>query len=133
MNNNDIREDEINSRVKIIGSKNDIPIIYLKEFEQQTIEKTRLLWDRLDYLANNNPFYLIADLSTSAIPSSEVRFYVNQRHDAIRHLLLFVYIFIGSNFLFKITAKFMAASARVKNFKVINDIQHGLDLIKNNT
>lgn len=121
---------EITTRVKVIGWKNDVPIIYLKEFEKQTTETTSLLWDHLEYLANNKPFYLIVDVSQSSLPSAELRSFVNQRFDKIRDLVLFIYVFVGDNFLFKITLKFLAASAKTKKIKLIKDINQGLEIIE---
>ena len=120
----------IQERVKIIGWKKNIPIIYLKEYEKQTVETTNLLWDKVEVLANEKPFYLIADVSNSAPPSAEVRRLVVERYTQIVDNLICIYPYVGKKTLLRIALKFMIRAAQAKKVEFIRDIQEGLDKIK---
>jgi hypothetical protein len=120
----------IQERVKIIGWKKNIPIIYLKEFEKQTIETTNLLWDEVEVLANEKPFYLITDVSNSAPPSAEVRRLVVERYTQIVDNLICLYPYVGKKTLLRIASKFIIRAAQAKKVEFIRDIQEGLDKIK---
>ena len=120
-------------RVKIIGWEQEFPIILLKEIEEQTVETTNLLWDEVEHLANNKPFYLIADLSESAPPKFEVRSLAKDRYIKIERAILFTYIYVGDKILLWIAVKFIASALRTKKFKQIKSIPAGLEMIKNKT
>ena len=117
-------------KVKIIGWKKNIPIIYLKEYENQTVETTNLLWDEVEILANEQPFYLIADVSNSAPPSGEVRRLVLERYNQIVDNIVCIYAYVGKKTLLRIAVKFMINAARSKKVQFIRDIQDGLDRIE---
>lgn len=121
----------VQERVKIIGWEKNIPIIYLKEFEKQTLETTNVLWDEVELLANEKPFYLIADVSNSEPPSAEVRRLVVVRYTQIVDNLVCAYAYIGKKTLLRIAMKFMIRAAQAKKVEFIRDIQEGLDKIKN--
>lgn len=110
-------------RVKIIAWKKNIPIIYLKEFEKQTLETTNLLWDKVYVFANEKPFYLIADVSNSAPPSAEVRRLVVERYIQIVDNLICVYPYVGKKTLLRVALKFMIRAAQAKKVEFIRDVQ----------
>lgn len=122
---------EVKSRVKIIGWKEGVPIILLKELKQQSAQTTELLWDQAEYIANSKSFYLIVDVSISSPPSGKVRSAVIKKYENLRSLILFIYVYVGKNFLLKVTLKFIVAAYPTKDVQLIKDIQQGLDFIKN--
>ena len=89
-------------------------------------------WDEVEHLANNKPFYLIADVSESAPPKLEVRSLVKDRYNKIESAILFMYICVGDKILLWIAVQFMTAAARTKKFKQTKSIPAGLEMIKNN-
>lgn len=120
---------EIRKRIKILGWKNEIPIIYIKEAEQPSIDTTNLMLNYLIDLVKEKPFYLIADLSFASPPRAEVRALLRQRFQKINSLLLAAYVYVGNKSILKIAAKFLFAALGKNKLHIIKDIQHGLNII----
>lgn len=93
----------------------NIPVIYLKEHEKQTVETTNLLWDEVEVITNEKSFYLITDVSNSAPPSAEVRRLVVERYTQIVDDLVCAYTYIGKKILLRIALKFIRRAEHGKN------------------
>ena len=117
--------------VYIIEHINDIPIIIYKEIQNTTIDDIEYFFNYLNKISNNKKFNLIIDLSAASPPNAELRAYIKSRFDKINHLIISVNIFVGSNFLLKIAAKFIGASIGFKNLNIHSSIDKALYYIKN--
>ena len=121
---------DTSERIFIKDWKNDFPIIYHREIRKPTVQSATGDWDLIESLADGKRFFLVVDASVLSPPSAEVRSVVNSRYEEMKNQILFIYIFIGKNFLLKIALKFLLASAKAENTKVVNSIKDALDLIQ---
>ncbi len=118
-------------KIKIIGSKNEKPIIFYEEVKKPSIETSLLSWDYIREITDGKPFYLIIDVSQTNPPNAELRAFMKRRYAESKDEVLFSYVIIGKNWLYKAAFKFLAASVGIKCVDVVKNIDQAQQKIAN--
>lgn len=118
-------------RIKIIGSKNEKPVIFYEEVKKPSIETSLLSWDYITEITDGKPFYLIIDVSQSDTPNAELRAFMKRRYEESKDEVLFSYVIIGKNWLYKAAFKFLAASVGIKCIDIVKNIEQAQKKIAN--
>ena len=118
-------------RIKIIGSKNEKPIIFFEELKKSCVETSLLSWDYIREITVGKPFYLIIDVSQTNPPNAELIAFMKRRYEESKDEVLFSYVILGKNLLYKAVFKSLAASVGIKCIDIVKNIEQAQKKIAN--
>jgi hypothetical protein len=93
-------------------------VVLLREVPVQSRFQLDLFWDRIGKLvAGRSPFFLLIDLTEARRPSAEVRAHLGHLF-ATRPQAKHTAVFVGSNLLLRVAARFVLAAAGLERFSI---------------
>lgn len=110
----------------------DKRIIVYREADRPETAQVIAFFAYVNELAKGESFHMILDLSKASPPSSAVRHEFKKGFKDLDHLVDSFQIFFGSNFLLKITAKFVGSSIGLENYKSCKSVDEAINSIINN-
>jgi hypothetical protein len=105
------------------------PVILVKEREHNSPEVVGIDFKTVLRLAGEQQFYLLIDLSDAGPPSLEVRMALKRNWIAIQEQYVQALVITGKNNFINIAAKFVFASAGVKNYRIFTNLEQALATI----
>jgi len=112
--------------VYLIPNSTEYLIVVFKEVTKTSLSQSIIYFKRLKAITKNKSFHYIVDISKTEIPPVEVRNYIKEELQKIDARILSYNIFVGNNFLQKITLKFIGASTGLKNHRSFNSIKEAI-------
>lgn len=117
--------------IKIHENNVDDPLVIIyKEAPNTSKPQVNDFMDYLEEISKKKDFHIIIDLSDTKPPSADVRATLKLRFEKLNHKIISYQVYIGTNILLKIAAKFVGASLGLRNFITQDSIELAIDHIK---
>ena len=123
----------LHEHIHVLEETSDLLVIVYKEARVTNPSQVNDFFDYLTKLSSNRKFHIIIDLSNTNPPSAEVRSHLRNRLKLLDDTILSYKVYVGSNVILKIAARFVGASIGLENFTISNSIDSAITKIRNET